>query len=81
MNRPAKRISNPPGKVRLKTQQQLFGTKLRLLRAKKGLSQEDCCRKTLCTLRTWRRWEKGETQPSYVYKKFITTLLPELGTF
>ena len=52
--------------------------KLRLLRVKKDYSQEDCCRKTKCTLRTWRRWEKGETKPSEVYRELIKKLFPEM---
>jgi transcriptional regulator with XRE-family HTH domain len=56
----------------------LFGTKLRLLRNKKEVSQEYCARKVGCALRTWRRWEKGEAYPIEVYRPSILGILPEL---
>jgi len=57
----------------------LFGMKLKLLRVKRGLSQEDCCRKTHCTLRTWKRWESGETKPAHIYRKYIMELFPKMS--
>lgn len=60
------------------TKKQLFGVKLRLFRNKKDVSQEYCARKVGCTLRSWRRWEKGEAYPLEVYRPMILEIIPEL---
>ena len=40
-----------------------FGQKLRTLRKRAGLSQEELADRAKITLRTFIRWENGETQP------------------
>lgn len=60
------------------TKTQLLGVKIRLMRGKLDVSQEYCARKVGCTLRTWRRWEHGESYPLEVYRPKIIDILPEL---
>jgi len=59
-------------------EKKLFGLKLKLLRRKHEISQEACAVNSGCNLRTWTRWEKGESYPRPVYRPFILALFPEI---